>query len=258
MNATILAMGAETGFKGDDASAPGELRPIGIGGTAFLFGTGALLLWAATRLGMPLLAQVLCLESILLWFLAGGLGVFVPLIAIGLIVLSREGSLGQPNLWRERLRFRPMNAGDWLASVLGLSVIGLVTGGTLVILRTFFPEVSTHPTFVTLTPLGPGRYWILAFWLPFFLVNILGEEFLWRGVLLPRQELAFGRWAWLANGIGWLAFHIPFGWQILLPLWPTVFVINWLAHRRKNSWIGAIIHGGLNGPAFLAISLGLI
>ncbi len=35
-------------------------------------------------------------------------------------------------------------------------------------------------------------------WLPFFAMtitlvfNILGEEFWWRGVVLPRQELAFG------------------------------------------------------------------
>jgi Type II CAAX prenyl endopeptidase Rce1-like len=39
------------------------------------------------------------------------------------------------------------------------------------------------------------------------LLNILGEEFLWRGVVLPRQEVAFGRRAWVVNGILWLLFQ---------------------------------------------------
>src|SRR5215510_4699098 len=37
-----------------------------------------------------------------------------------------------------------------------------------------------------------SRYWILGAWLPFFVLNIVGEEFTWRGVALPRQEAAFG------------------------------------------------------------------
>jgi len=32
---------------------------------------------------------------------------------------------------------------------------------------------------------APGRYWIVAAWVPSFLINILGEEFLWHGVVLP-------------------------------------------------------------------------
>jgi uncharacterized protein len=29
----------------------------------------------------------------------------------------------------------------------------------------------------------------------------LGEEFLFRGVLLPCMEGVFGRWSWVANGV---------------------------------------------------------
>jgi hypothetical protein len=32
-------------------------------------------------------------------------------------------------------------------------------------------------------------------------LNIVGEEFVWRGVVLPRQEVAFGGRAWLVNGV---------------------------------------------------------
>ena len=65
-------------------------------------------------------------------------------------------------------------------------------------------------------PLTPDRYWILGAWFPFWVLNILGEEFSGGGVVLPRQEVALGRWAWLANGIGWLLFHLAFGPAILL------------------------------------------
>ena len=111
---------------------------------------------------------------------------------------------------------------------------------------------------LAMEPLAPGRYWILAAWLPFFAVNILGEEVLWHGLLLPRQETAFGRRAWLVSGLGWLVFHVPFGPVILLTLWPTVFIIPYAVQRRQNTWIGVVVHAGLNGPGFLAVAFGLV
>lgn len=89
-------------------------------------------------------------------------------------------------------------------------------------------EVDLHPAFMAMDPIDSGRYWILAAWLPFWALNIIGEEFLWRSVVLPRQEVAFGHWAWLANGVGWLIFHLSFGATILLTLWPIVLVRRFL------------------------------
>jgi len=71
-------------------------------------------------------------------------------------------------------------------------------------------------------PLTPERTWLLAIWLPFWVLNIMGEEILWRGVLLARQEQTFGRWAWLVNSGGWLLFHLAFGWQLLVVLLPIL------------------------------------
>ena len=42
---------------------------------------------------------------------------------------------------------------------------------------------------------------------------------------MPRQEMALGRWAWLANGIGWMLFHVAFGGAIFVALWPIVFIL---------------------------------
>jgi membrane protease YdiL (CAAX protease family) len=62
--------------------------------------------------------------------------------------------------------------------------------------------VEHQPPFMSFDPLTPGRYWILLIWVPYWVLNIMGEEILWRGTMLPRQELAFGKWAWLFHGIG--------------------------------------------------------
>jgi hypothetical protein len=74
---------------------------------------------------------------------------------------------------------------------------------------------------------------------------------------MPRQEMALGRWAWLANGIGWMLFHVAFGGAIFVALWPILFVLPYVVQHRRNSWIGVIVHAGLNGPGFLAVAFGL-
>src|SRR5206468_7202939 len=88
---------------------------------------------------------------------------------------------------------------------------------------------------------GPGRYWILSAWLPFFVLNIAGEEFVWRGVVLPRQEVAFGRRAWLVNGLLWLLFHAAFPWQVLVTLVPITLILPYVVQRRRSTWAGVII-----------------
>ena len=86
----------------------------------------------------------------------------------------------------------------------------------------------------------------------------MGEEIIWRGVMLPRQEVVFGKWTWLFHGTGWAIFHVAFGWLLLVTLLPILYVQSYAVQKRKNSWIGVVIHAGINGPGFLAISFGLV
>ena len=86
----------------------------------------------------------------------------------------------------------------------------------------------------------------------------MGEEILWRGVIFPRQEIAFKKYTWLIHGFCWGIFHIAFGWQLLLTLLPILFIQSYTVQRRQNSWIGVVIHAVVNGPSFIAISFGLI
>lgn len=137
-------------------------------------------------------------------------------------------------------------------------MIGVLTVGIQLALGALQLHIDLHPSFLAFDPLERGRYWILAAWLPFWILNIMGEEFLWRGVLLPRQELVFGEQAWVANATGWLLFHLAFGWQLLVLLVPIMIVLPYVVQRRRNTWVGVVIHAGLNGPGFLATAFGFV
>ena len=71
------------------------------------------------------------------------------------------------------------------------------------------------------------------------------------GYVLPRQEAVMGRLAWLGNGIPWCLFHWSFGWPILVILLPITLLLPWIVQRRRNTWVGIIIHGVFNSAGFV-------
>jgi membrane protease YdiL (CAAX protease family) len=86
----------------------------------------------------------------------------------------------------------------------------------------------------------------------------MGEEILWRGVIFPRQEVVFGKYTWLIHGFGWSLFHLAFGWQLFMTMLPILFIQSIAVQKTKNSWVGVTIHAIINGPSFIAISLGFL
>ena len=60
-----------------------------------------------------------------------------------------------------------------------------------------------------------GAWWFFALFVVHAVFNtILGEEFLFRGVLLPQMEGVFGRWSWVANGVLFGLYHVHEPWGI--------------------------------------------
>ena len=235
-----------------------ELKKLGLVSSFAIYIPAALLMLLLTKYLIPYLSQTTGQETVLFWFIVGAIGIFAPLIITGILIIKAEGYKISKATWIERLRFRMLTKKDLIWCVVGLILVGLISVLIMKALELIIGKFDHSPAFMSFEPLAKGRYWLLMVWFPYWILNILGEEFLWRGVMLPRQEIAFGKNAWVIHGFGWSLFHIAFGWQLLITLIPLIFIQSYIVQKTKNSWVGVIMHGGLNGPSFIAISFGLI
>ena len=87
-----------------------------------------------------------------------------------------------------------------------------------------------------------GNWGVFALIVVMFTFNtVLGEELLFRGLLLPRMRAAFGRADWAVNGLLMGVYHLHQPWSIpssivagLLMAYPT--------RRFRSAWFGIIVH----------------
>lgn len=231
--------------------------PSGAVPTLAIFGCGAVVMYLATRPGMRTLIDHLGLRGDLAWFAAGG-SVFLALLVTAVLLLRRElGGVAMRKL-ADRLRLRPMRRADLHVTAQALALIFLSVGLVHFALSHLFSGFSPNPPFLTMQALEPGERWVLLWWLPMFVLNIMGEEILWHGCLLPLNERRYGRWGWVLNATGWALFHVPFGIWIFLMSVPIVFIETWAIQRTRNTWVGVVIHALVNGPTFVVLSLGYL
>jgi len=102
-----------------------------------------------------------------------------------------------------------------------------------------------------------GAWWFLALYVIFAVFNsVLGEEFLFRGVLLPKMEGVFGRGSWVANGILFGFYHVHQPWGILMSVL-TGLLYAFPVYRYRSTWMAIILHSAQN--VFLAfLVLGVV
>ena len=95
-------------------------------------------------------------------------------------------------------------------------------------------------------PLFLGNWKIMGIFLVMIVFNLLGEELLWRGVLLPKMKGVFGKWDWLANGVLGILYHVSMPWS-----WFGTTGINWIffyalpSRYFRSTWFGIILHGSI-------------
>jgi membrane protease YdiL (CAAX protease family) len=106
-----------------------------------------------------------------------------------------------------------------------------------------------------------GAWWFLGLMLLLWVFNVfLGEEFLFRGVLLPKMEGVFGKWDWVANGVLFAVYHLHQPWGIPGNIVSAVFLFALPARRFRSSWMAIIPHASewvMIIPLLLALVLGL-
>lgn len=243
-------------------------------------GTAAILLiWLAAAAPMAVLAWVAAprlmtpgdpLPGLVFWWLMVAGMAWQGVLSV--IVLRLEGVPFRPAALARRLwlatptwRGRPAIAAFLLVPV--FAAVGFVgddaasawfqgtaLGQTL---------VSNTPAFAFIehlaTPDARGRWDILVLALVSSVFNYgLGEALLFHGVLLPRMEKAWGRWAWLGNGVLFTAYHAHKFW-IMPGLLISCLCYSLPAQIFRSSWLAVLIHaveGVVLIVAVLAVILG--
>jgi CAAX protease family protein len=87
--------------------------------------------------------------------------------------------------------------------------------------------------------------------------TVLGEELLFRGLLLPRMRRAFGRGDWAANGVLFAAYHLHAPWMMPATAVVDTFAIAYPSRRYQSAWIGIAVHS-VQSVFFAAILLTLV
>ncbi len=180
----------------------------------------------------------------------------ICLIAIAVVLYGREN---RPWTWRAiktRLRIRNITRKQWMLVGVGiifvdLTYIGLqVTRGPIV---EIVPEWFKAPHRADSSINYAGDYMALLMFSGMIFLNVISEELLWRGCILPRQEASHGRNTWWIHGIQWACFHWFKPWD-LIPILPGALLYGWLATRTKSMIPGLVLHFGLNGLGIILLA----
>ena len=231
-----------------------------IGKTIVFLGIPTVVLYLSTQYVVPLLIVGTGMSANLARFLVEGFVVYLPLIVTAVALARRDIQSNELPPLLTRLHLRRLTHRDWIWALLALFLVIFAcgihwyslwwsTGGQGTTGRALLPP------FLPIEASTRIPYWILIPWVPFFVLNVLGEELFWRGYVLPRQEAAFGWWAWFVNGSFWAIFHLPLGWNLWLVWLPLMYIVPFVVQRRQNVWIGIILHGIVNAAGFISIVL---
>ncbi len=227
-----------------------------------------LTIWAAAALPMGLITWVIMPFLLPRVEVEPGL-IFMPLIVLGLIwqgvlsfiILKREVvPFTKENLKKRLWINHPIDPKTGVASkkLYWWALLGAVVLfawdqiGPLGFLDELWVKALpaiTVPDYANLEKLSGvalDQWWLLVLLFPWTLFNyVLGEELLFRGVLLPKMNGVFGKWDWLANAMIFTLYHLHQPWEI-----PSQIVIrDWIfpfINKRFNSfWMSCIVHGAL-------------
>ena len=221
-------------------------------------------IWASVTAPMAVLAFVVAPAIIPRTTLHPGLVHWLLMVVgmmwqfvVSLAVLRHE--LGGLNWARVKDRIRlnlPRDPGTgrprrvllwWAVPAIAANVGGGYLATRLDAVWTTLLPALREPSYVRIEGLADpefqGQWWILGLTLMSFLFNyLLGEELLFRGVLLPRMAGVFGRWDWVANTVLFGLYHVHKIW-----FWPSMIIgsvgMAWAARRYRSLWMAVIVHG---------------
>lgn len=247
-----------------------NIKPLGILSTIVYWAVPAVILYVSHYILVPVFIQRTGQP-----YLVGYLIVYVTTMTLFFIAALTgylmEGNPVDSTIFTKRYRLVSMNRQDWawtfgVLFIMMISYFGLAFTSRWLAQWSFFAPHPVFPpefgpggaaarapgTFMGMTITGLG--WVALVFLFGWISNILGEEFWFRGYILPRQEKALGNNAWVANGLMFTLNHVWQPWNLLLIL-PGALFAAFVVQRRKNTWILIISHGLANATLLILITL---
>ena len=249
---------------------PPKIKPLGWAPSLGIFLITAGTIYATHYIFAPWFKAVTG-QPYLIGYLIGWIGNMSTVFALSLLAYRWEEN---PLTWQAfsiRYRLNHMPKQDWLWALAMIIVaagcsVGLsFTARWLASIPFFAPHPAFPQDFVTGSvvpgmlfemPLK-GQWWLIPIYFIGWFLNIAGEEFWYRGWMLPRQEAAFGKYAFIVNGLMFTFQHFLYPWNFLALL-PGVLFVVWVVQKRKNTWLTIIQHGLMNLVLFVYIIQGVI
>ncbi len=235
-----------------------NLKPMPLWQSWMLFLVAGGVAGVLFTVGMPWLMELGYRSDDALLLTAAVLSSF--LIALTVVLYVSEGRSMSWMEMKRRFRIKNITAKYWLLVALGvlvvdLSYIGLqITRGPIAELM---PEWLKAPHRVDDTVSHSGDYLRLVLFAGLIVLNVVSEELLWRGYILPRQELQHGRHTWWIHGVQWTCFHLFKPWDVVAIL-PGALVYGWLATRTRSLIPGLVLHFGLNGLGVVLLTIQVV
>ena len=90
-----------------------------------------------------------------------------------------------------------------------------------------------------------------------FFNTVIGEELLFRGLLLPRMSGVFGKWDWMMNGLLFGLYHLHQPRVILSAAIQGMFLLALPSRYYRSAWFGIVMHSG-QSVFFIILILGLV
>jgi membrane protease YdiL (CAAX protease family) len=239
-----------------------EIKPIKLSHAFLLFAVPGTVFYLLIRIVMPYLLETTTINPFLIWIILGTCFLFGPLFCLSVFLMKRDG---YPLTWqsiKSRFRLRPLTGRDWLWILGGMTAASLLTGILIGIWALsplpFSPDELRGLSPIQVPQLHAGQRWILFPMLVLLFFNYFGEEFMWRGYILPRQEASLGKLAWLVNAGLHTVFHFLFGLKGILLFLPFILALPYVAYKTRNTYTSIIMHALLSAPIWILITLGII
>ena len=238
-----------------------EIKPISLVYSILLFLIPGIVFYFNINFLVPFLAKISGWTPYLVWIMTGTLFLFLPLFLLTFLLLKKDGFTLDWSTIKDRLMLKRINIQDIMWIIIGMIICTLISVLLIGFWKLFSPSFDINElkemSPIKVNPLVGKERFALIFLPIFYFFNYVGEEFMWRGYILPRQILAFGKYSWPLNMILHVVFHMAFSLKALLFFIPFMLFLPYIVYKRKNTYLSIIIHFLLGAPTQLFVALGI-